>query len=138
MTQLSKNFSVEELTRSTTAKLHGIDNTPDAKTLNNLKYLCDNILQPVRDALNQQIIINSGYRCKELNKLVGGRPNSYHIKGQAADIHAANDSQMYTICAACLSCAATDLVIAEKRGSKRWVHVQYSMAPTHTFLIYKR
>ena len=89
---LSKNFTLEEMTKSATATKYNIDNTPDAECLSNLKNLCDNILQPIRDEWKQPIIVTSGYRCPKLNKRVGGAKNSDHIYAAAADIHTVSDT----------------------------------------------
>jgi uncharacterized protein YcbK (DUF882 family) len=51
-----------------------------------MKYLCDEVLQPTRDKLGQPIPVSSGYRCPELNKIIGGAVSSQHMKGEAADI----------------------------------------------------
>ena len=84
--QISKNFSFEEFSASATAKKHGIVNTiTDWEVRDNIIALVENVLQPLRDAWGKPIRINSGYRCKELNKLVGGVETSQHRKGQAAD-----------------------------------------------------
>ena len=84
--QLSPNFSLEELTASDTAAQNGIDNTPTSAVLANLSVLASG-LEAVRALLgNLPIHINSGYRCPELNKLVGGESNSAHMDGFAADI----------------------------------------------------
>jgi hypothetical protein len=83
---LSANFSLKELTKSDTATRLGIDNTPDEETIDNLKTLCDKVLQPVRDHFGKSVTINSGYRSPESNAAVGGSKTSDHCKGQAADI----------------------------------------------------
>jgi len=88
--RLSKNFSLEELTFSITANNHGINNTPNAEVKAALKRLAVEVLQPIREAWCQPIVITSGYRCPALNKAVGGVKNSQHVLGQAADIKAAN------------------------------------------------
>ena len=85
--QLSPNFSLSEFTHSQTAIENAIDNTPDEKSLESLKNLCKNLLQPLRDMLGKPIHVTSGYRCKELNRLVGGVPTSQHVKGEAADCY---------------------------------------------------
>lgn len=90
MTKLSKNFSLEELVFSITANNHGIDNTPNAEARAALKRLAVEVLQPIRDAWAQPVVVSSGYRCVKLNNSVGGVKNSQHILGQAADIKAAN------------------------------------------------
>ena len=90
MPKLSKNFSLEELVFSITANNQGINNTPNAEAKAALKRLAVEVLQPIRDAWGQPIVISSGYRCPKLNKVVGGVANSQHILGQAADIKATN------------------------------------------------
>ena len=83
-----KYFTIKELTRSTTARLRGIDNTPSQQVINNLTALVDNVLDPLREAWGMPIHVNSGYRCKALNEAVGGVPASQHMLGEAADITA--------------------------------------------------
>ena len=81
-----KYFTIKELTRSTTATLRGIDNTPSQQVIDNLTALVDNVLDPLREAWRKPIRVNSGYRCRALNKAVGGVPASQHMRGEAADI----------------------------------------------------
>ena len=88
--KLSKNFTLEELTFSITANNHGLNNTPNAEAKAALKRLAVEVLQPIRDAYGQPIIVSSGYRCPALNAAVGGVKNSQHVLGQAADIKAVN------------------------------------------------
>ena len=85
--QLSKNFSLRELTRSQTAIRKGIKNEPDQEQLMNLVALTVKILQPCRDKFGT-ISCNSGLRVLELNKAIGSGNNSQHTKGQAADFEA--------------------------------------------------
>ena len=81
-----KYFTIEELTRSTTARQRGIDNTPSQQVIDNLTALVNNVLDPLRQAWGKPIHVNSGYRCPALNKAVGGVPHSQHMLGEAADI----------------------------------------------------
>lgn len=84
---ISKNFTYKEFERSSKAEKFGIDNTIKNDYIkNNIKELVFQILQPLRDKIEQPIIINSGYRCLKLNELVGGVPTSQHVFGQAVDI----------------------------------------------------
>ena len=83
--KLSENFSLEELTKSQTATRKGIDNTPSTEHQENLKSLCTNVLQPVRDHFSQVVTISSGYRSPELCTAIGSKITSQHAKGQAAD-----------------------------------------------------
>lgn len=88
--KLTKNFTLEELVFSVTANNHGINNAPNAEIKAALKRLAVEVLQPIRDAWGKPIVISSGYRCSQLNKMVGGVANSQHLLGQAADIKAVN------------------------------------------------
>ena len=85
MTQLSKNFSLKELTKSSTAIRLGIVNQPDTEQLVNLTHLAINILQPVRDH-HGSTTVSSGLRVLELNRAVGSSDTSQHRKGEAADM----------------------------------------------------
>lgn len=77
-------FTIEEMTKSRTAELYHIDNTPTEKVIENLKKVMY-ILDMVRVHMRKPIFVNSGYRCKKLNEMVGGVQNSMHTKGLAAD-----------------------------------------------------
>ena len=88
---MGKYFSIDELTKSSTAIKKKINNTPTKEVENNLNQLIDNILDPLREAWGQPIIVGSGYRCEALNKAVGGAAHSQHKLGQAADIHTKSD-----------------------------------------------
>jgi len=90
--KLSYNFTLDELTKSATAKRLNINNEPSEEILSNLMALANKILQPIRDAYGQPIVVGSGYRCPKLNKAVGGVPTSQHMKGEAADIHTVSDT----------------------------------------------
>ena len=83
---LTKNFSLEELVKSETALRKGMDNTPDASTINSLELLAINVLQAVRDHYGKGVKVNSGYRSPDVNAAVGGSRTSDHCKGMAADI----------------------------------------------------
>ena len=85
-TRISKNFTLEEFTASDTAKAKGISNFPSTQQVANLCALVHHVLQPLRDAMGQEIKIGSGYRCPKLNKAVGGVSNSQHLNGEAADL----------------------------------------------------
>lgn len=83
--QLSPHFSLEELTYSETALRRGIDNTPAPSEIENLKRLCETLLEPVRMTLGVHMHINSGFRSIALNQAVGGAHSSAHLDGCAAD-----------------------------------------------------
>ena len=83
------HFAEHEFTDSATARKYGIGNipTPEAKT--NLRSLCENTLEPLREEINLPVVITSGYRNRALNELVTHHPNStsQHVLGRAADFH---------------------------------------------------
>ena len=82
--KLSPNFSLRELTKSQTAERKGIDNTPTEEHKENLKLLCENILQPVRDHFGR-VKVTSGFRSEQLCIKIGSSVNSQHAKAEAAD-----------------------------------------------------
>ena len=95
---LSKNFSLEELTNSDVAKKNGIENIPNQEQINALKALCTNLLQPLRDLWGKPIGINSGFRVKALNDILpGSSSTSQHMKGEAADVYSDNISSLWDL-----------------------------------------
>lgn len=125
--KFSKNFSLDEFTRSETAARHGFVVTveADSDVYRNLERLCREILQPVRDALGA-VHISSGYRPERLNTLIGGSSTSQHLYGQAADLdipgHAALDVARWIE-----AHAPFDQLIHE---FGRWVHVSVATEGT--------
>jgi len=83
---LSRDFQLWEFEYSDTARLAGKDNHATEAAVANLKTLCENVLQPLRDAVGEPIKIQSGYRSPWLNEAVNGAKTSQHLRGQAADI----------------------------------------------------
>ena len=83
--QLSKNFSLVELTKSQPAERKGIPNDPSPDHIENLRLLCERVLQPVRDHFNHVVTITSGYRSEILSNKIGSSSKSQHCKGEAAD-----------------------------------------------------
>ena len=84
---ITKNFSMEELVASDTARMKGIDNTPDKEVEARLIQLAQQVLQPLRNSYGKPIKISGGYRFKALNKAIGGVSTSQHLKGEAVDIN---------------------------------------------------
>ena len=82
---LSQNFTLQELTYSDTAIRKGMNNEPNEEQINNLRLVCNNILEKVRAHFNLPVIISSGYRSAEVCEAVGSSSKSQHTKGQAAD-----------------------------------------------------
>ena len=85
--QITPHFRLSEFVRSDTATRLGIDNSiNDPEIIANIKNLCEHVLEPLRAYANCPILINSGYRCPQLNAAVGGSRRSQHMKGEACDI----------------------------------------------------
>ena len=121
-----KHFTLDELTRSATARRLGIDNTLTRQAAANLKQLVANILDPLREAYGAPIYVNSGYRCPVLNRAVGGSASSQHLTGEAADITAgskAGNRRLYEL----LRNLPVDQAINEHNFA--WLHVSYG--PRH-------
>jgi Peptidase M15 len=129
--QLTPNFTLRELTASSTADRLGIDNTPNAQEIDNLRTLCEEILQPARDALGA-IRVNSAFRSQALNSAVGGVPDSDHRLGFAADIMPASMTTSFgtrTLAEWIAENVLFDQVILEfgTINDPNWIHV--SAAP---------
>lgn len=89
-------FDIKEMTKSQTAELYHIDNTPTKEVVENLKKVMY-ILDIVRAYIGKPILVNSGYRCKKLNEMVGGVQNSMHTKGLAADFRTREKEDINTM-----------------------------------------
>ena len=127
-TQISKNFTLEELTASATAKAKGIRNNPGQTDIVNLCGLVHNILQPLRTAMGYPIKIGSGYRSLALNQAVGGVSNSQHMRGEAADLCIDGDIQKGKRWFNWIKMHCDfDQLIWEKnpKTGNYWVHVSY-------------
>lgn len=127
-TRISKNFTLDELTASATAKVKGIINAPGIDEVCSMCALVHHVLQPLRDEMGEPIKIGSGYRCTRLNNAVGGVKNSQHIRGEAADLCIDGDLKkgrkwFEWIKAHC----DFDQLIWEKnpKTGAYWVHVSY-------------
>lgn len=118
-----KYFTIKELTKSSTAETKGIDNTPTPEVERNLTALVDNILDGVREIYGKPITVNSGYRCPELNKAVGGSATSDHVKGFAADITGGSKEENERLFYLIKYNFNFKQLIDEKDFS--WVHVSY-------------
>lgn len=129
--QLSPNFSLAQLTYSETADDKGIDNTPPAEAIDNLRRLASG-LEKVQALLGASLEISSAYRCAALNEAVGGAGNSQHVRGLAADFVCPGfGSPMEIALALQQSEIEFDQCILE---FGRWVHVSFSDAPRRRML----
>ena len=126
-TRISKNFTLDELTASQTAKQMHIINAPGVDEVCNLCALVHNVLQPLRDAMGESIKIGSGYRCPQLNKAVGGVANSQHMKGQAADLFIDGDMKKGKRWFEWIKthCKFDQLIWEHNSKGTYWVHVSF-------------
>ena len=83
---LSRHVTIQEFSYSPTAIKKGIHNVMNSIQVNNAIQLCENVFEPIRKHLNAPIKITSGFRCEQLNKLIGGAYGSQHTKGEAFDL----------------------------------------------------
>ena len=117
MIKLSRNFNLDEFLN---LKKYPYNEIP-TQCLVNLQYGVATILQPLRDTLGCPIIINSGYRCPQVNKLVGGVANSQHMSGCAADIRPA-DMKKFSACIEFLKKSPyTDQLLC----GTSWMHISW-------------
>ena len=122
---LSEYFKLEEFTNSDTARLRGINNTPDTQSIVNIVRLHDNVLYPLRKLIGHPVNITSGYRCEALNHLVGGVSTSQHANGEAADITVTGQSNTAVFNWIRKNCDFDQLIL-EQIGGTQWVHVSYN------------
>ena len=120
---LTKHFTLQELTDSEIAARHGIDNIPSSPLiLTNLKTLAEG-LESVRSLLGRPVIINSGYRSIMVNNLLGSKPTSQHTKGLAADFICPSFGSPKDIIKKIVSSDVNyDQVILE---FDRWIHISF-------------
>lgn len=120
-----KYFTIKELCNSTIASQKGIDNTPNQDIINNLTLLIDRVLDPIREKWGKPIIINSGYRCDELNKAVGGVKTSQHRLGMAADITTGdkeNNKKLFEL----IKSINIDFDQLIDESNFTWMHISYN------------
>ena len=123
-----KHFSISELTAIATALREGIDNRPSKCAYHLLHVLVDQLLDPIREAWGEPIVVSSGYRCKELNTLIGGVKNSHHILGCAADIIAGNRAdhrKLFRLIVKMQQQGQIRFTQLIWEGDGRWIHISY-------------
>lgn len=121
-----KHFSIEEMCKSQIADKLGIKNVPCQAEIESLTELINHVLDPLREQYGKPIFVNSGYRCLKLNKAIGGKQSSQHVRGEAADITAGSkllNAQLFEL----LRKMEFDQLINESDFS--WIHVSYKKSP---------
>ncbi|MCK5602193.1 peptidase M15 [Candidatus Pacearchaeota archaeon] len=115
--RLSKNFPFEELIVTSTSA----DNIPSKQDMSKLLYLCQYLLQPIRDEFGR-VDVNSGYRSEGVNLAIGGSPTSQHCNGEAADIRTP-DADLWKVYLWMLDNLSFGQCIYEEKGAARWIHI---------------
>jgi hypothetical protein len=123
--QLSSHFTLDELMFSQEAVRHGIDNTPPVEIVEALKRTCQQA-EAVRALLGSSMLVSSGFRCRSLNSLIGGAPNSAHQFGWAMDFISPAFGKPIDIC---LKVADAKIKLDQCIQEGTWVHL--SFAPTY-------
>ena len=124
--QLTEHFTLSEFVRSETADRNHIDNTPTPEVVDNLRALCRNVLEPARVSFGSPIYITSGYRCPALNKSVGGKPTSQHLRGEASDLQVHGVENLRKLYNAIKDHGVFDQLLYESnKAGVRWIHVSY-------------
>lgn len=120
-----KYFTIEELCKSETAEKLKIKNEPTSEIIEHLELLIECLLDPLREAWDSPIIVNSGYRCEELNKAVGGSKTSVHKLGWSADIRPKNGKmkEFKEFVVEFIKTKIWDQCILERSGDVEWVHI---------------
>lgn len=135
-----KHFTLEELTRSDTARTRGLDNTPAAEHRANIEMTVAQLLDPLREAWalrcahkrwgTPALRVSSGYRGFRLNRAVGGSATSAHCVGYAFDLVPRNGrlAEFKAFCREWLRGRPFDQLISEDEdaaGVPRWMHLGY-------------
>lgn len=118
-----KHFTITELCHSNTADYLGINNSCREEHIVNLTALVDNVLDPLREWYGKSILVNSGYRCAELNNAINGSSTSQHMRGQAADVTTVDRQQNRLLFEYIRKNLPFDQLIDESNFA--WVHVSY-------------
>lgn len=131
---LSDHFSLEELTKSSTAVRKGIDNEPDSTARENLIVLCSEILEPVRTHYGIPFVPNSGFRCLELNREIGSSDRSQHVTGNAVDFEVPGVDNKEVALWVKENCDFDQLILEfykEGEPASGWVHCSYDVDKEH-------
>ena len=124
--ELSKNFTLAEMTRSETAERDGITNKPNQEEINYLERVCNEILQPIRDHYGVAITPSSGFRCEALNKAVGGSAKSQHVQGQAVDFTVPGIDILELAYWIKENIRFDQLILEQRQEGKAWIHCSIS------------
>ena len=120
--KLTEHFTLEELTRTDNKEFKELNLIRGKKELYKLTQLAV-FAEQVRSVINCPMVITSGYRCEELNKVIGGSSTSQHIKFEAVDFIPKSISAENAFCCLALSNLSFGQLILEKRGLGYILHI---------------
>lgn len=130
--QLSEHFELAEFLVSETAARRGIANEPTPEVIENLRRLCQSVLEPLRVHLKRPVMITSGYRSPALNRAIGGSPTSHHMQGRAADLIVPGIAPL-AVCQTAHSLRLPCTQIIHEFG--RWAHLSVAISNERTQLL---
>lgn len=133
--KIGKYFTLDELTVSETAARRGLSNQPDMDAQSNLRRLVEMVLDPLRASIGTPIVVTSGYRSPQVNKLIGGASSSQHVVGQAADIIVPGMS-VAEVCQRIQQLGLPYDQLIDEFG--RWTHVSYGPRNRKHFMTARR
>lgn len=125
-----KYFELTEFLRSNKARELRIDNSPTFEIVEHIEELVGNILDPLRAAYGMPIKVTSGYRCAELNKVVGGVVGSVHQLGRACDLQVGGSFDKFVVFVVDWfkkTGTKFDQILVESANGVKWLHIgQYN------------
>lgn len=136
----SKYFKLEELLKSDKALAAQIENLPSWADVENLLDLAVLVLDPIREAWGQPLMVNSGYRSPQLNAAVGGVPTSAHMEGCAVDITLCSwsdrkISQLYSLIVSMVDDGAIDIDQVIYYRKKKIIHISNDLPCRKQFIV---
>lgn len=136
----SKYFKLEELLKSDTALVSQIENLPSWSDVENLQELATLVLDPIRQAWGQPLIVTSGFRSPQLNAAVGGVPTSAHMEGCAADIvlphwSTRKVSELYNLISWLVESGAIDIDQVIYYRKKKMIHISNDLPCRKQFIV---
>ena len=120
---LSRNFTLDEFEVSETAARRGIDNAAPPSLIGPITYVAQGLERVRHLCGGYPVIITSGYRCPDLNAVVGGSRTSQHMRGEAADFIIPTFGPALMICRLLVAERVVFDQLIHEYG--RWVHVSF-------------
>lgn len=136
----SKYFKLEELLKSDTALTSQIENLPSWSDVENLQDLATLVLDPIRQAWGQPLIVTSGFRSPKLNVAVGGVPTSAHMEGCAVDIvlppwSTRKVSELYNLISMLVENGTIDIDQVIYYRKKKMIHISNDLPCRKQFIV---